>query len=489
MDKYDNEGVVGEGSYGIVMKCRRKDNGQLVAIKKFLETDEDQTVKKIAMREIRMLKRLRHENLINLIEVFRKRKKLFLVFEFVEFTVLDELEENPKGLEAEKARSYVFQILRGIEFCHRNNIIHRDVKPENVLVSTSGVVKLCDFGFARLMAAPGENYTDYVATRWYRAPELLIGDSQYGKEVDIWAIGCVFAEMRTGDPLFPGESDIDQLYLITQLLGALSNRQRQIIARNPMFHGLNIQSLDPKGLGSHFTLWNQSCLNFLSHTLILDQTDRPDASHLLQEPFFTHDNFPHNFLNNIKSGEGLKTKPAMTSSMISSQKPSLTLAKQIKNLKKAFINSEVDSDKHPDLSPNPFGGGLKRYEGFDSDLNNLLNSAKQRRQDKARTPPSPAMYHTGSSASSKRRSLTPPTHGLDPDKFLEDITERSMIIDAFGERTTGSGVFHESEPTQLKPKQQSFIFSENPKILKKRRQTGPLSLPSVTNGASNLQIS
>lgn len=98
-------------------------------------------------------------------------------------------------------------------------IVHRDVKPENILVSNQGVIKLCDFGFARLVSSGGETYTDYVATRWYRAPELLVGDTRYGRPVDIWAIGCLFAEIMSGDPLFPGESDIDQIYQIMKLLG------------------------------------------------------------------------------------------------------------------------------------------------------------------------------------------------------------------------------------------------------------------------------
>ena len=98
-------------------------------------------------------------------------------------------------------------------------IIHRDIKPENILVSKLGLIKLCDFGFARIMASQGEIYTDYVATKWYRAPELLVGDPHYGKQVDIWAIGCLYAEMLTGDPIFPGDSDIDQIYHITKCFG------------------------------------------------------------------------------------------------------------------------------------------------------------------------------------------------------------------------------------------------------------------------------
>ncbi|XP_049850629.1 uncharacterized protein LOC126323281 isoform X2 [Schistocerca gregaria] len=219
MDKYENISVVGEGSYGLVMKCRHRETGQLVAIKKFIETEEDQNVRKMALREIRMLKKLRHENLVNLIEVFRRKRRFYLVFEFVDHTVLDELEEKPGGLGELVTRCHTFQVLRAIHYCHSNNIVHRDVKPENVLVSRLGVVKLCDFGFARLLAAPGEPYTDYVATRWYRAPELLVGDVKYGREVDIWAVGCLFAEMMTGDPLFPGDSDIDQLFQIVKMLG------------------------------------------------------------------------------------------------------------------------------------------------------------------------------------------------------------------------------------------------------------------------------
>ncbi|XP_032332647.1 cyclin-dependent kinase-like 3 isoform X5 [Camelus ferus] len=213
MEMYETLGKVGEGSYGTVMKCKHKDTGQIVAIKIFYEKPE-KSVNKIAAREIKFLKQFHHENLVNLIEVFRQKRKIHLVFEFIDHTVLDELQHYCHGLESKRLRKYLFQILRAIEYLHNNNIIHRDIKPENILVSQSGITKLCDFGFARTLAAPGDVYTDYVATRWYRAPELVLKDTSYGKPVDIWALGCMIIEMATGNPYLPSSSDLDLLHKI-----------------------------------------------------------------------------------------------------------------------------------------------------------------------------------------------------------------------------------------------------------------------------------
>jgi len=205
----------------------------MVAIKKFLESEEDKQVKKIAMREVKMLKMLRHDNLVNLLEVFKRKKKLYLVFEYVDRTLLDDLEKNEYGLEMTMAKEYLWQILSAVEFCHSRQVIHRDVKPENILVSKEGVVKLCDFGFARIVANCPE-HTDYVATRWYRAPELLVGDTSYGKPVDVWAIGCLYSEMLNAEPLFPGDSDIDQMNLIVKCLGNLTHAHTQVCRRTTL---------------------------------------------------------------------------------------------------------------------------------------------------------------------------------------------------------------------------------------------------------------
>ncbi|XP_006142999.1 cyclin-dependent kinase-like 2 [Tupaia chinensis] len=301
MEKYENLGLVGEGSYGMVMKCRNKDSGRIVAIKKFLESDDDKMVKKIAMREVKLLKQLRHENLVNLLEVCKKKKRWYLVFEFVDHTILDDLELFPNGLDYQVVQKYLFQIINGIAFCHSHNIIHRDVKPENILVSQSGVVKLCDFGFARTLAAPGEVYTDYVATRWYRAPELLVGDVKYGKAVDVWAIGCLVTEMLMGEPLFPGDSDIDQLYHIMMCLGNLIPRHQELFYKNPVFAGVTLPEIkEMEPLEKRYPKLSEVVIDLAKKCLHIDPDKRPFCAELLHHDFFQKDGFAERFSQELQ---------------------------------------------------------------------------------------------------------------------------------------------------------------------------------------------
>ncbi|XP_078287157.1 cyclin-dependent kinase-like 1 isoform X1 [Rhinoraja longicauda] len=235
MEKYERLGKIGEGSYGVVFRCRNRDTGHIVAVKKYMESDDDPQIKKIAAREVQMLKKLKHVNLVNLLEVFRYKRKMHLVFEYCDQTVLNELDKYPRGVAEDRVKSIVRQTLQAVNFCHKHNCIHRDVKPENILITKHGVVKLCDFGFARILTGPGDEYTDYVATRWYRAPELLVGDIQYGPPVDVWAIGCVFAELTSGNALWPGRSDLDQLHLISKTLGASGGEVSTHLCTGPPF--------------------------------------------------------------------------------------------------------------------------------------------------------------------------------------------------------------------------------------------------------------
>uniref|UniRef100_A0A8B9K921 cyclin-dependent kinase n=1 Tax=Astyanax mexicanus TaxID=7994 RepID=A0A8B9K921_ASTMX len=282
MEKYEKIGKIGEGSYGVVFKCRNKDTGQIVAIKKFVESEDDPVIKKIALREIRMLKQLKHCNLVNLIEVFRRKRKLHLVFEYCDHTVLNELDRYPRGVPEYLVKSITWQTLQAVNFCHKQNCIHRDVKPENILITKHQVIKLCDFGFARILTGPCDYYTDYVATRWYRAPELLVGDTQYGPPVDVWAIGCVFAELLSGAPLWPGKSDVDQLYLIRKTLGDLIPRHQQVFSNNQFFSGVCVP--EPQEMVSVLVALDKSGL--LLGCLCMDPAERLSCEQLLEHPYF-----------------------------------------------------------------------------------------------------------------------------------------------------------------------------------------------------------
>ena len=240
---------------------------------------------------------------MNLLEVCKKKKRWYLVFEFVDHTILDDLKLFPNGLDYQVVQKYLFQIINGIGFCHSHNIIHRDIKPENILVSQSGVVKLCDFGFARTLAAPGEVYTDYVATRWYRAPELLVGDVKYGKAVDIWAIGCLVIEMLMGQPLFPGESDIDQLHHIMTCLGNLIPRHQELFYKNPVFAGVRlpeVKDAEAEPLESRYPKLPEAVISLAKKCLHIDPDKRPFCADLLRHDFFQMDGFAERFSQELQ---------------------------------------------------------------------------------------------------------------------------------------------------------------------------------------------
>ncbi|KAM4713869.1 cyclin-dependent kinase-like 4 [Anableps anableps] len=316
MERYESLGPVGEGSYGTVLKCRHRDSGRIVAIKKFIDSDDDKTVKKIALREIKLLRQLRHDNLVNLLEVWKRRRRWYLVFEFVDQTLLDVLEQNSSGLDLNTCRQYLFQILRAANFCHQQNVIHRDIKPENILISQEGVVKLCDFGFARTIASPSECgvYTDYVATRWYRAPELLVGDIKYGKPVDVWALGCLFIEMLTAQPLFPGNSDLDQIYHIVRCFGNLMAHHQELFHRNPIFSGVKLPECSRTvSLQQRFPTVPATALNLTQKCLEMDPKRRAQCSDLLEHILFTQDSFIFRFLDelNIKIQKDHRDNPTL----------------------------------------------------------------------------------------------------------------------------------------------------------------------------------
>lgn len=289
MNKYEVLGVVGEGAYGVVLKCRNKESNGIVAIKKFKVSDDDEILRKTALREVKLLRLLRHGNIVSLIEAFRRKGKLYLVFEYVEKNLLEVLEEQPQGLDPSLVRHYIFQLCQAIHWCHSNEVVHRDIKPENLLIDVAHrQLKLCDFGFARLLNNPNEELTDYVATRWYRAPELLLGSTQYSFSVDLWAIGCIMGEITDGQPLFPGESEVDQLYIIQKIVGPLIPAHTDLFLANSRFAGLKFPDMSrPETLQKKYmgTLSKRS-LHFMQQVLSMDPAERPTSEEALNHPYF-----------------------------------------------------------------------------------------------------------------------------------------------------------------------------------------------------------
>ena len=291
--KYDVLGVVGEGAYGIVYKCRNKETGKYVAIKKFKEI-EDKLVQKTMKRELKMLQMLKHDNVVDFQEAFIYKKNLFLVFEYVEKNLLEVLEKSPDGLNPKLIRSFVFQMCKAVHYLHINNMIHRDVKPENLLIDENMQLKLCDFGFARKITLDGNNnnvnaMTDYVATRWYRSPELLLSKGIYGPEVDYWAIGCIMGELADGNPMFPGENEVDQLDCIIKVLGNLPQDLVNMFYDNPLYNGKELlkvsrpESLERRYMGK----LGPTAIDFLKGLLQLDPNKRINDETVFKHKYFT----------------------------------------------------------------------------------------------------------------------------------------------------------------------------------------------------------
>lgn len=201
-----------------------------MALKKIRLEAEDEGVPSTAIREISLLKELRDENIVryvhkthgSLFEIIHQESRLYLVFEFLDLDLkkyMDNVANQPEGLGADIVMKFTYQLVRGIYFCHAHRILHRDLKPQNLLIDKEGNLKLADFGLARAFGIPLRTYTHEVVTLWYRAPEVLLGSRHYNTAIDMWSVGCIFAEMAMRTPLFPGDSEIDEIFRIFRTLG------------------------------------------------------------------------------------------------------------------------------------------------------------------------------------------------------------------------------------------------------------------------------
>jgi len=217
--KYQKIEKIGEGTYGVVFKAKDRSCGELVALKRIPLNSEEEGVPCTAIREISLLKELKHPNIVKLLDVIHNEKKLTLVFEYADQDLKKFLDLNGGDLDAQTVRHLLQQLLKGIEYCHDKAVLHRDLKPQNLLINKALELKLADFGLGRAFGIPVRKYTHEVVTLWYRAPDVLLSSKNYGTPVDIWSVGCIFGEMCTGQPLFAGKGESDQLLRIFRFLG------------------------------------------------------------------------------------------------------------------------------------------------------------------------------------------------------------------------------------------------------------------------------
>ncbi|ESL06556.1 hypothetical protein TRSC58_05768 [Trypanosoma rangeli SC58] len=314
MDTYEIVSVVGEGCYGFVYKCRCKSTGAIFAVKRFKEMHGNKYAMRAMFRELRILNMLRGEpNVVQLTRALRERGGLYLVMEYVEANLLDVLRQSTSGVPLWKLRQLLFTLLVGLRSCHSNGIIHRDVKPENILVRHGFSSVVCDFSASRavgfpkvatttsggLVDAPEKQLsplTEYVATRWYRSPEMLLGTPKYSYASDIWAVGTVMAELALGEPLFPGKSEEEQLTLIRQRVGEFPSSMMQgsrcismarAVPSTQTKHCKTQAEMTGDYLGcQYYEVLGENGLSLLRSLLSIDPSKRFTVDEALAHPFF-----------------------------------------------------------------------------------------------------------------------------------------------------------------------------------------------------------
>ncbi|TWW73808.1 Cyclin-dependent-like kinase 5 [Takifugu flavidus] len=193
MQKYEKLEKIGEGTYGTVFKAKNRETHEIVALKRVRLDDDDEGVPSSALREICLLKELKHKNIVRLHDVLHSDKKLTLVFEYCDQDLKKYFDSCNGDLDPETVKSFMHQLLKGLAFCHSRNVLHRDLKPQNLLINRNGELKLADFGLARAFGIPVRCYSAEVVTLWYRPPDVLFGAKLYSTSIDMWSAGCIFA--------------------------------------------------------------------------------------------------------------------------------------------------------------------------------------------------------------------------------------------------------------------------------------------------------
>lgn len=294
-NRYKIEEVIGKGSYGVVCSAYDTHLGEKVAIKKINDIFEHVSDATRILREIKLLRLLRHPDIVEIKHILlppsrREFRDIYVVFELMESDLHQVIKAND-DLTPEHYQFFLYQLLRGLKYIHTANVFHRDLKPKNILANADCKLKICDFGLARVAFNDTPTaifWTDYVATRWYRAPELCGSFfSKYTPAIDIWSIGCIFAELLTGKPLFPGKNVVHQLDIMTDFLGTPSPEAIARIRNEKARRYLSsMRRKRPVPFSQKFPNADPLALRLLERMLAFEPKDRPSAEEALSDPYF-----------------------------------------------------------------------------------------------------------------------------------------------------------------------------------------------------------
>ncbi|KAL3818788.1 hypothetical protein ACJIZ3_004693 [Penstemon smallii] len=283
---------IGRGAYGVVCSSINRETNERVAIKKINNVFGNRIDALRILRELMLLRCVKHENVIALKDVmvptnWNGFKDVYMVYELMD-TDLHQIIKSPQPLSNDHCKYFIFQLLRGLKYLHSANILHRDLKPGNLLVNANCELKICDFGLARTNKEKGQFMTEYVVTRWYRAPELLLSCDKYGTSIDIWSVGCILAEILGRKPIFPGTDCLTQLKLIISVLGSqpevdlefIDNAKAKRFIKSLSFcRGVQFCSLYPQG--------DPLALDLLGRMLVFDPSKRITVTEALCHPYIS----------------------------------------------------------------------------------------------------------------------------------------------------------------------------------------------------------
>jgi serine/threonine protein kinase len=280
---------LGEGTYATVFKGRVKATNEIVALKE-IHLDSEEGTPSTAIREISLLKELKHVNILRLHDVIHTETKLVLVFEYCDSDLKKYMDKTgdrgalPEGV----VKSFMYQLLKGTAFCHQNRVLHRDLKPQNLLINRKGELKLGDFGLARAFGVPVNTFSNEVVTLWYRAPDVLLGSRTYTTSIDVWSCGCIFAEMITGVPLFRGKDNNDQLISIMRIIGTPDERTFKSMATvSPEINVKQFTRYSKVPFERIIPKASPQAIDLLERLLQFDPSKRITAQEALRHPYFT----------------------------------------------------------------------------------------------------------------------------------------------------------------------------------------------------------